>query len=123
MKVAFDVDDTLIVWGINSEGNEICVPNWTVLETLRNWHAIPTGKEDLEIFVWSGGGADYAERWGRWLHLDLYRRVSFHAKSPNLGVLHCYDDEPEYGEITLAPYVHRVTNQESIRREFGLTQV
>lgn len=70
--VAFDVDGTLIrntdedrVHGVPSN-NDVPIVHWIntlqVLSTCKN----------VRIVVWSGGGKQYAETWGRRLGLDDY---------------------------------------------------
>lgn len=70
--VAFDVDGTLIrntdeerVHGVPSNG-DVPIVHWIntlqVLSTCKN----------VRIVVWSGGGKQYAETWGRRLGLDDY---------------------------------------------------
>lgn len=53
-KVAFDVDDTLIK---KSDINDD-IPRYDVIFLLSALQVI-----GCEIFVWSGGGIDYAQRW------------------------------------------------------------
>lgn len=72
--IAFDVDGTLIrndqqtqyrEHGVLSN-NDMPIVHWIntlqVLSTCKN----------VRIVVWSGGGKDYAEQWGRRLGLDQY---------------------------------------------------
>ena len=54
MRVAFDVDGTLIVK--NSNGDD--VPRYSVIQLL-----FLMKQFGCEIYVWSGGGFDYATRW------------------------------------------------------------
>lgn len=67
-----DVDDTLVLWcdgkcehsdhpfGWDAEG---WMPNQDLIELAKSWKG--------NIIVWSGGGKDYAEMWGRRLLKDL----------------------------------------------------
>lgn len=76
--VAFDVDGTLI--------NEVDAPRYDVIQLLLALHALK-----VEIWVWSGGGQEYAEHWVRRLGLDSYvSRV--YAKDPSLPVDLAIDD-------------------------------
>lgn len=50
MKIAFDVDGTLI----NFED----LPNYPVIDLLR-WFSM----HDWDVYIWSGGGQDYAMSW------------------------------------------------------------
>ncbi len=58
--VAFDVDGTLI-----DAGPTYYEPVIQLLKTL-------SGFKNIKIVVWSGGGKQYAERWGRLLDIDEY---------------------------------------------------
>ncbi len=64
MKIAFDVDDTLIT--MNEAGENI--PKYDVIAFLR-FFAMNT---DAEIYVWSGSGVDYARRWTEKLGITHY---------------------------------------------------
>ena len=58
--IAFDVDGTLI-----DAGPTYYEPIIQLLKTLAKF-------KNVKIVVWSGGGKEYAERWGRLLELDDY---------------------------------------------------
>lgn len=57
MKVAFDVDDTLIIPAI-ATGFDIDVPNYDTI-SLFLWFQ----KQGHYMIIWSGGGQDYARMW------------------------------------------------------------
>lgn len=59
-KIAFDIDGTLMVGGTYQ------TPNFRVLDVLR-WF-ISNGDQ---VFVWSGGGVEYAEQIVRKLGLNV----------------------------------------------------
>lgn len=70
--IAFDVDGTLItnndpdrIHGVASNDEVPHVPIINMLITLSRF-------KNVKIVVWSGGGKDYAETWGRRLGLDKY---------------------------------------------------
>jgi len=70
--IAFDVDGTLItnndpdrVHGVASKDEVPHVPIINMLMVLSRF-------KNVRIVVWSGGGKDYAEVWGRRLGLDPY---------------------------------------------------
>jgi phosphoserine phosphatase len=70
--VAFDVDGVLIknagvdrVHGIPSAGDTPIVHQINTLQVLSTY-------KNIKIVVWSGGGKQYAETWGRRLGLDQY---------------------------------------------------
>ena len=60
LVVAFDVDGTLIVDDVPQ------VPIINVLQALSKL------SKNVRVIVWSGGGKQYAETWGRRLGLDQY---------------------------------------------------
>lgn len=112
MRVAFDIDDSLLIW---EEDGQPPLINWPLVNTLIDEHRNPIVDS---IVVWSGGGRDYAERWGRWLHLDHLPKVSFAAKAPGMQVERAYDDCPADEDgfaFTIAREVIKVTNQKHIR--------
>ncbi|HET7713884.1 MAG TPA: hypothetical protein VFK94_06615 [Patescibacteria group bacterium] len=88
-KVAFDVDDTLILF--NNERDE---PNRPLLNVLI-WFYM----QGHDIIVWSGGGKDYAEMWARRLMID--HMVEAREKPP--FVLTPRDDGTKYAEVPFNP--------------------
>ena len=70
--VAFDVDGTLIR---NAEGDRVHgVPSnddVPIVHQINTLQVLSTYK-NIRIVVWSGGGKQYAETWGRRLGLDKY---------------------------------------------------
>jgi phosphoserine phosphatase len=64
MKVAFDVDETLIT--MNEAGEN--VPKYETIQLMR-FFALNT---DAEIIVWSGSGTDWAKRWTEKLGITHY---------------------------------------------------
>lgn len=63
MKIAFDVDDTLIVPSI-ALGYEVDTPNYEVI-ALFKWFQ----NQGHHMIIWSGGGVDYAKHWASKLGL------------------------------------------------------
>lgn len=70
--ICFDVDGTLIsnndpnrVYGVPSNNEVPQVPIINMLMTFSRF-------KNVKIVVWSGGGKQYAETWGRRLGLDKY---------------------------------------------------
>lgn len=78
-SVAFDVDGTLI----DAEDN----PRQDVITLLK---AHFYGGDD--VFVWSGGGQDYARRWVERLELSKYVVAAF-PKNRSLAIDVTYDDQ------------------------------
>lgn len=64
VTIAFDVDGTLIRDG----GNKADIANERIVELLK----ILSSFKNVKIIVWSGGGQEYAERWGRLIGVDDY---------------------------------------------------
>lgn len=60
VKVAFDVDSTLIL--PDKEGGDI--PNYPVIAVFNSLQAL-----GCQMFIWSGGGLQYAKRWAEKLGL------------------------------------------------------
>lgn len=63
MTIAFDVDDTLIVPAV-ATGLPTDTPNYDTIAVYR-WFQ----KQGYTMWIWSGGGADYAKMWGEKLGL------------------------------------------------------
>lgn len=81
LRVAFDVDGTLIKKTANGD-----VPRYEVIAVLKaflSWGHI--------VFVWSGGGKDWAENWCR--KLDLFPDVRVLEKRGDAYDIDlCFDD-------------------------------
>lgn len=88
--VAFDVDDTLVIWNEDTPS-----PNWDMINMLLLFNKMP----HTQIVVWSGGGIDYAESMGRWLNLPS--SVDYAAKMPDFADI-AFDDGGDERELTLA---------------------
>lgn len=90
MKIAFDVDGTLI--RKNSNGEDI--PHYRILDLMYAFH-----KLGYELFVWSGGGVDYALRWAEKLGID--HRVNVVPKGSFTPDIAVDDEEVELGRVNL----------------------
>ncbi len=64
MKIAFDVDDTLIVPCV-ATGYERDIPNYNTIQ-LYHWFQA----QGHYMIIWSGGGVDYAKMWAEKLGLE-----------------------------------------------------
>lgn len=97
IKIAFDVDNTLI-W-INSRGET--VPKYTLVFTLQMLHGLA---DNVDLIVWSGSGIDYAKRWTEKLGIDNLVRV-IEKGSEEVDI--AFDDQPDTdlakSNIILAP--------------------
>jgi hypothetical protein len=83
LRVAFDVDDTIILPAVATDLDRD-VPNYETIAVYRWFQA-----QGCYMIVWSGGGQDYARMWGEKLGLcpDEYR-----AKAPDGDVDLAFDD-------------------------------
>jgi len=86
--VAFDVDGTLIY----QIGEKEDTPKY---EVINFYHLLE--KFGCEMYIWSGGGNDYADRWKRKLGLNgsVVRKGSF---KPDIAV---DDEEVNLGKINI----------------------
>lgn len=65
MKIAFDIDDTLIIPSVVTGDRD--VPNYDTIQILRWFQA-----QGHEIILWSGSGIDWAKTWGEKLGLQPF---------------------------------------------------
>ena len=63
LKIAFDIDDTLIVPSV-ATGLDRDTPNYETIALLK-WFQ----RQGHDIFLWSGSGVDWAKTWGEKLGL------------------------------------------------------
>lgn len=111
MKVAFDVDDTLIVPRIVT-GFEVDTPNYETIAIYRWFQA-----QGCHMIIWSGGGKDYAQMWGEKLGLkaDEYRDKGMGSKDMSIDIV--FDDcEVDLAKVNV--HVKRLKNQIS-RKEWN----
>lgn len=66
MKIAFDIDDTLIIPSVVTGDRD--VPNYDTIAILRWFQA-----QGHEIILWSGSGIDWAKTWGEKLGLQPFQ--------------------------------------------------
>jgi hypothetical protein len=64
MKIAFDVDDTLIIPSV-ATGLDIDTPNYDTIALYRLFQS-----QGNYMIIWSGSGMDWAARWGEKLGLQ-----------------------------------------------------
>lgn len=104
MKVAFDVDDTLIIPACVT-GFPIDTPNYEVINIFRFFQA-----QGHEMIIWSGSGVDWARRWAEKLGLEATIRMK--QKSDDIDI--CFDDcDVDLAKVNIR--VKRIKN--SISRE------
>ena len=87
LKIAFDVDDTLIIPAIVA-GTPTDIPNYENIAIYRWFQA-----QGYYMIIWSGGGQSYAEMWGEKLGLqaDEYRDKS-HLQPVDEEIAIAFDD-------------------------------
>ena len=66
IKICFDVDGTLI-YNEDTPDKEPDTPRYDVIKLFHLFESI-----GCQLFVWSGGGIDYATRWALKLGLNCY---------------------------------------------------
>ena len=79
--IAFDIDGTLIEQWEFEPGKFEDVPRPEVTDILWLLH-----KKGHDIIVWSGGGKEYAERWGRKLSLPQDVTYMMKVASPDIDI-------------------------------------
>lgn len=77
MRIAFDVDDTLIQKDLSGRD----VPRYEVIELLR-WFV----RQKHQVFVWSGGGVEYAKQVAERLGLPLGVSVLIKDDQNNIDI-------------------------------------
>lgn len=83
MKIAFDIDDTLIVPSLaSSTGRD--VPNYEAIAIYRYFQAL-----GCQMILWSGSGIDWAKTWGEKLDLAPFE-VRMKQKSDDVDI--AFDD-------------------------------
>lgn len=81
-KIAFDVDDTLIVPSV-ATGLPQDTPNYETI-AIFNW----LQAQGHDMIIWSGGGVDYAKRWAE--KLGLIAEIRVKQKSEDVDI--AFDD-------------------------------
>jgi len=82
MRIAFDVDDTLIIPSVVTGNRD--VPNYETIAIFR-WFQ----DQGHEMFIWSGSGTDWAYTWGEKLGLHPFKVMQ---KQKDLSVDLAFDD-------------------------------
>ena len=83
MKIAFDIDDTLIIPAV-ATGSDRDTPNYDTI-ALYKWFQ----KQGNEMILWSGSGRDWALAWGQKLGLMPFT-VRVKEKSEDIDI--AFDD-------------------------------
>ena len=87
IRIAFDVDGTLIY----SEGQEhpADTPRYEVIALFKSLYLC----KDVQLYIWSGGGIDYALHWAEKLGLDEYIDDVIEKTAMPNDIDICFDDE------------------------------
>lgn len=111
MKIAFDVDDTLIIPSVVT-GTEN-VPNYDTI-AIFNWFQA----QGHEMYIWSGSGIDWATRWAEKLGL---KAIIIPKHNPDkIPIDIAFDDcDVEIGKVNVK--VKRIENSIS-RSEWNKTK-
>lgn len=83
MKIAFDIDDTLIVPSV-ATGFDRDTPNYATIEIYKWFQS-----QGHEMILWSGSGIDWAKTWGEKLGLAPFE---VRIKQANEDVDIAFDD-------------------------------
>ena len=104
MKIAFDVDDTLIIPSV-ATGLDIDTPNYDTI-AIYKWFQ----DQGNYMIIWSGSGIDWATRWGEKLGLQP-NEIRPKQKSEDVDI--AFDDcDVELGKVNVK--VKRINNSVSI---------
>lgn len=100
MKVAFDIDDTILVPSVVlGFGND--TPNYETIAVYKWFQA-----QGCEMLLWSGSGADWAQRWGEKFGLQPFT-VRIKQKADDVDI--AFDDmEINLGKVNVK--VKRINN-------------
>lgn len=85
LRIAFDIDDTLLVPSV-ATGFGMDTPNYDTV-ALFKWFQ----NQGCEMFLWSGGGVDWAFTWGNKLGLMPFKVL---VKEQGHDIDICFDDCP-----------------------------
>jgi len=101
MKIAFDIDDTILIPSVATASGDN-VPNYEVIAVLRFFQA-----QGHEIILWSGSGVDWAKRWGEKFGLEPF---TIRAKEKSEDVDIAFDDcDVDLAKVNIK--VKRVNNR------------
>lgn len=103
MKIAFDIDDTLLIPGIVYGDGVVYenIPHYEVIAVLKWFQA-----NGHDIVLWSGSGVDWAQRWGEKFGLEPFT-VRVKQKSEDIDI--AFDDcDVDLGKVNVK--VKRINN-------------
>src|SRR5688572_31440233 len=108
MKIAFDVDDTLLVPSILTPSG-FNVPNYEVIEIYKFFQ-----RQGHQMIIWSGSGIDWAKAWGEKFGLEPFE-LRVKQKSDDVDI--AFDDcDVDLAKVNIK--VKRIENSVS-RKEWN----
>lgn len=111
MKIAFDIDDTIIVPSV-ATGLDRDTPNYSNIALFKWFQA-----QGHSMILWSGSGVDWAKTWGEKLGLTPFE-VRIKQKSEDVDI--CFDDcDVDLAKVNVK--VKRINNSVS-RAEWNKTK-
>lgn len=112
MRIAFDIDDTLLVPSVAS-GYGRDTPNYENIAVLRWFQA-----QGHEIILWSGSGTDWATTWGEKFGLQPFTVI---VKQKGEGTIDIAFDDCDVDLAKVNVKVRRLNNSIS-RKEWNSTK-
>jgi len=114
MRIAFDIDDTLIVPSV-ATGLDRDTPNYDTIAIFKWFQS-----QGHEMILWSGSGMDWARTWGEKLGLNPFR-VVVKGDNETFGPVDiCFDDcDVDLAKLNIK--VKRINNSVS-REEWNKTK-
>lgn len=103
LKIAFDVDDTLIIPAV-ATGFDRDVPNY---ETIAMYHWFQA--QGNYMIIWSGGGKDYAKMWAEKLGLEADEYLAKDTRMKDKIDIAFDDSDIELGKVNVK--VKRLNNK------------
>lgn len=113
MKIAFDIDDTLIIPSVVTGDRD--VPNFDTIAIYRWFQA-----QGHEMILWSGSGVDWAKTWGDKLGLAPFIVMTKQKENP-WGLVDIAFDDCDVDLAKVNVKVKRLDNFVS-RREWNKTK-
>lgn len=114
MRIAFDIDDTMIIPSVVTGDRD--VPNYNTIAVYRWFQA-----QGHEMFLWSGSGMDWAETWGSKLGLAPFKVIPKTLQSGRDNDIDLAFDDCDVDLAKVNVKVKRIENSIS-RKEWNKTK-